>query len=177
MHKELRATMTEEVKATLLPKLHARFQEILGKQGWALTPSEEASEEMTLVFHYPPAFEYKEYLCPQIKIEFGRGDQQPSQTSPATPFVAEEFPDNFVEKSAAITVLDAERTFWEKVTLLHAENHRRDATQLKPRMSRHWSDVAVMSAAGRFGDNALSIELLHHDPLQANLFRRALGPL
>jgi hypothetical protein len=70
------------------------------------------------------------------------------------------FPDIFREKSAAVIVLDCERTFWEKVTLLHAENHRPDPARLKPRMARHWSDVAVMSTAKRFKDENLSLDLL-----------------
>ncbi len=115
---------------------------------------------MTLLFHYPNAFEYNRYLRPQIKIEFGRGDQQPSEESSVTPLVTKVFPDIFREKSAAIIVLDCERTFWEKVTLLHAENHRPDPTKLKARMARHWSDVAVMSTTERFKDAKLSIELL-----------------
>jgi hypothetical protein len=46
------------------------------------------------------------------------------------------------------------------VTLLHAENHRPDPSKLKPRMSRHWSDVAVMSGAERFANDKLSVALL-----------------
>ncbi len=157
---ELRTAITTEVKSNILPKLHAEFVAVLGKQGWTLAFSEDETEEMTLVFHYPPAFEYKSYLRPQIKLEFGRGDQEPSRKSPVTPFVAEEFPDLFPEISATIAVLDCERTFWEKVTLLHAENHRPDLTKLKPRMSRHWSDIAVMSTAHRFKDEQLSTQML-----------------
>ena len=158
LDEDLRAAITTEVNSHILPKLHDRFQAILGKQGWELAPSKEENEEMTLLFHYPNAFEYSKYLQPQIKIEFGRGDQQPSQKSAVTPFVTEMFPDIFREKSAPILVLDSERTFWEKVTLLHAENHRPDPTKLKARMARHWSDVAVMSTAERFRTrNSLSI--------------------
>jgi hypothetical protein len=157
---ELKTAIATEAKSRILPKLHGKFETVLGKHGWTLALSEEETEEMTLVFHYPPAFEYKSYLRPQLRIEFGRGDQQPSQKSPVTPFVAEEFPDIFIERSAPIAVLDCERTFWEKVTLLHAENHRPDLTKLKPRMSRHWSDVAVMSTANRFADDNLSTQLL-----------------
>jgi hypothetical protein len=160
LSEELRAAITAEVQARILPKLRARFETVLGQKGWALTPSQEANEDMTLLFLYPPAFAYKDYLRPQIKIEFGRGDQQPSQKFPVTPFVAEEFPDAVSEKSAEIAVLDCERTFWEKITLVHAENHRPDPAKLKPRMSRHWSDVAVMSTATRFQDEKLSISLL-----------------
>src|SRR5229473_1781042 len=160
LDEELRAAITAEVKSKILPKLHHRFQVILGKHGWELAPSKGENEEMTLLFHYPNAFEYNSYLRPQIKIEFGRGDQRPSEKSTVTPFVTEMFPDIFREKSAAVVVLDCERTFWEKVTLLHAENHRPDPTKLKARMARHWSDVAVMSTAKRFKDEKLSLDLL-----------------
>ena len=158
LEEELRAAITTEVNSKILSKLHERFQVILGKQGWELLPSKE--EEMTLLFHYPNAFKYDRYLRPQIKIEFGRGDQQPSEKSSVTPFVAETFPDMFREKSAAIVVLDSERTLWEKVTLLHAENHRPGPAKLKARMARHWSDVAVISTAERFKDEKLSLNLL-----------------
>jgi hypothetical protein len=40
------------------------------------------------------------------------------------------------------------------------ENHRPDPSKLKPRMARHWSDVAVMSTAKRFADEKLSLDLL-----------------
>jgi hypothetical protein len=160
LDEELRAAITAEVNSKILPKLHERFQVILGKQGWELAPSKDENEEMTLLFHYPNAFKYDRYLRPQIKVEFGRGDQQPSEKSSVTPFVAESFPDMFREKSAAIVVLDCERTFWEKVTLIHAENHRPDPAKLKARMARHWSDVAVMSTAARFKDEKLSLDLL-----------------
>jgi hypothetical protein len=160
LDQDLREAIINEVNSKILPKLRDRFQPILGHHGWDLSPSNDENEEMTLVFQYPNAFEYSKYLQPQIKIEFGRGDQQPSGKSPVTPFVAEAFPEVFREKSASTLVLDAERTFWEKVTLLHAENHRPDPNKLKPRMARHWSDVAVVSTAERFSDEKLSLELL-----------------
>jgi hypothetical protein len=75
-------------------------------------------------------------------------------------FVAEEFPKEFTDKPALVIALDCQRTFCEKVTLLHAENHRPDPSKLKPRMSRHWSDVAMMSVSDRFVNEKLSIDLL-----------------
>lgn len=77
-----------------------------------------------------------------------------------TSFVAEEFPKGFTDKTAEVIVLDCQRTFWEKVTLLHAENHRPDPSKLKPRMSRHWSDIAVMSVSDRFVNENLSLALV-----------------
>ena len=160
LDEELRAAIAAEVGSRILPKLAERFEAVLGKSSWKLTTSDEPNEEMTLLFHYPPAFEYKNYLRPQIQIEFGRGDQQPSQKHPVTSFVAEEFPDIVKDPSAEIAVLDCQRTFWQKVTLLHAENHHPDPTKLKPRMSRHWSDIAVISISDRFANDKLSLDLL-----------------
>ena len=157
---ELSAAIIQEVSSNILPKLHQRCEKMLGKGGWELRVSQDENEEMTLLFQYPNTFEYSKYLLPQIKIEFGRGDQQPSEESSVTSFVCEMFPDVFREKSASVLVLDCQRTFWEKVTLLHAENHRPDPENLKPRMARHWSDVAVMSTAERFHDERLSLDLL-----------------
>ena len=65
----------------------------LAQTGGRLTASDEANEEMTLVFNYPVAVGYEGYLRQQIKIEFGRGDQQPSQRHRIGPYAAEEFPE------------------------------------------------------------------------------------
>lgn len=160
LKKELGAAIVNEVTKNILPKLHEHFQNVLGKNGWALEMSAETEEEMTILFDYPQAVSYQKYLRPQIKIEFGRGDQEPSETRPITPFVGEEFPDAFTPQFVSIPVLDCQRTFWEKVTLLYSENRRPDPTHLKQRMARHWSDVAVMSVNARFDNKNLSIQLL-----------------
>ncbi len=160
LDKELRAAITAQVTNNILPKLHESFSAVIGDQEWTLVPSNEPGDEMTILFAYPPAFEYQGYLTPMIKLEFGRGDQEPSGQFPIVPFAAEEFPAVFLNPSTHVAVLDCERTFWEKVTLLHAENHRPDSSKLKARMSRHWSDVAVMSTASRFADDRVSLDLL-----------------
>ncbi len=160
LDEELRTAIEKTAKEAILPALQARCGAILGTQEWSIVASDEANEEMTLLFNYPAVVEYKGYLRPQIKIEFGRGDQQPSERRRIRSYVAEEFPDAFVTPHVEIAVLDCERTFWEKVTLLHAENHRPEPGKLKPHMSRHWSDVAVMSVGSRFIDAKLSLDLL-----------------
>jgi hypothetical protein len=122
----------------ILPQLTESFSSVIGKTRWNLQASAEVSEAMTLLFSCPNAFEYTAYLRPQIKIEFGRGDQWPSKPFAVAPYVAEEFADIFAIPNVAVPVLDCQRTFWEKVTLIHAENHRPDPT----------TDVAALSATG-----------------------------
>ena len=47
--------------------------------------------------------------------------------------------------------MSIERTFWEKVTILHALHH---GTKLLPEMSRHYYDTAMLAAKG-VGDAAI----------------------
>jgi hypothetical protein len=160
LDQELRSAIVTMVKDGIFPRMQAALESILGRGGWQLTPAAEADDEMTLVFHYPASFDYKIYLRPTIRIEFGRGDQHPSQCLSISPYVAEVFPDVFTAPRVTLNVLACERTFWEKVTLLHAEYHRPDLSSMKPRMSRHWYDVAVMSTDSRFADGKLDEALL-----------------
>jgi hypothetical protein len=59
--------------------------------------------------------------------------------------VAEVFPKLFEDFRCDAVVLDLERTFWEKATILHAEAHRDPAKPLRDRYSRHYSDMAALS--------------------------------
>jgi Nucleotidyl transferase AbiEii toxin, Type IV TA system len=59
-----------------------------------------------------------------------------------TPYVASFFPELFAEPHISCCVLKPDRTFWEKVTALHAESFRDDVPRF---FSRHYSDVAVLS--------------------------------
>lgn len=139
LDEELRAAITTEVNSKILPKLHDRFQSILGWQQWELAPSKDESEEMTLLFHYPNAFEYSSYLRPQIKIEFGRGDQQPSEKSSVTPFVTEMFPDIFREKSAAVNHADSTGRCRNELQLQHKHGHSDRSFGQEPQNSGGWN--------------------------------------
>ena len=61
----------------------------------------------------------------------------------------------FSEPECRIRTLKAERTFWEKATLLHAEAHRPLDVPVGDRLSRHYYDVAKLYQSP-FGQNALA---------------------
>jgi hypothetical protein len=94
------------------------------------------------------------YLKPRVKIEFsGRNETEPSQKHTVKPYLLEGT-DDLIFPEATIDVLDAERTFWEKVTLIHAALNSGNMGKSAERMSRHWSDVSVMMKNG-IGGKAL----------------------
>lgn len=80
-----------------------------------------------------------------MKLELGSlTDQRPIGDNIVTPWVAEEFPDLFKEHESRVVVLGAERTFWEKATILHSEYHRPSEKPMRNRLSRDCYDVCCM---------------------------------
>jgi hypothetical protein len=107
-----------------------------------------------------------DYIKPRVKIELsGRNETEPSTSQKIRPYLAEQTEDlQFPEPT--IDALLAERTFWEKVTLIHAELHKGTFQETADRMSRHWSDLSVLmkSETGRraIKDNDLCLKVVDH---------------
>ncbi|MFQ7233998.1 MAG: nucleotidyl transferase AbiEii/AbiGii toxin family protein [Enterococcus hulanensis] len=59
-------------------------------------------------------------------------------------YVEEQYPQFFEDESNIIPVVTAERTFWEKATILHAEAHRINSN-VPARYSRHYYDLYQLS--------------------------------
>jgi len=84
------------------------------------------------------------YIPPVVKVEFGSlTDQRPTGAHRITPMVASLAPEEFTDFQAEVVALEIDRTFWEKVTILHAEYHRRADHPLRDRFARHYADVAA----------------------------------
>jgi hypothetical protein len=70
-----------------------------------------------------------------------------------SPYAATSFPKAFAETDCAVVAIDAERTFWEKATILHQEAHRPGT--IPARYSRHYYDLYKL-AEGPVKATALS---------------------
>ncbi len=94
---------------------------------------------------YPAAFK-DEYIPSRIKLEIGPlAAWIPNDEHEIEPYSAEEFPDQFENPTCKVRVINAERTFWDKVTILHREAHRPKAKPIDERYSRHYYDLMVMA--------------------------------
>lgn len=105
-----------------------------------------------IAIHYPAAFALKA-LRPEVKLEIGPlASWVPSAEFAVRSFAAEEFPQLFERPECTVTAITAERTFWEKATILHQQAHR--ATDMLPGYSRHYYDLYQLSRSS-VADNAL----------------------
>lgn len=95
--------------------------------------------------NYPAAFP-DAYLRSEVRLEIGPlASWLPYEDRSISCYVAEAFPDVFEQRECAVRVIKAERTFWEKATILHHEAHRPEGNAQPPRYSRHYYDLAKMA--------------------------------
>lgn len=134
---------------------------MLKGQDWDLTI--DPNDPQTLLFAYPSAFsDSLPYIKKAVKIEMGaRSDHWPADEKLVQPYISDQFPEAISESKVSIHVLGIQRTFWEKVTLLHAECHRNPEKPLPPRVSRHLYDLWAI-AQSPYLDGALQdLDLLN----------------
>lgn len=116
---------------------------------------DESTHSPVLLFAYPRE-EQVGSLRPQVKLEFGSlYDQRPTGAHSIKSLTAEVFPKLFREPSCQVVALEAERTFWEKATILHAEYYRPVEKQVPVGISRHYYDLYCLSLT-TIGERALA---------------------
>ena len=96
---------------------------------------------------YPAVFP-SEYLRPEIQLEVGPlASWVPNADYQIRPYVAEALPDVIDRPVCTVRAIKAERTFWEKITILHHEAHRPEGNTQPAGYSRHYYDVCRMAQA------------------------------
>jgi len=150
--KKLDAVVGEKIRTVLLPKLTAAFESQLQSppgQDWQLELDPDDNDQQTILFHYPQgrvrAAESLNYLRPTVRLEIGaRSEHWPAVDGTVRPYAAEDFPDLFQVPACVVRAAASERTFWEKVTILHMWYHADEDRKLRDRQSRHYYDVVRM---------------------------------
>jgi hypothetical protein len=121
---------------------------------WRVEKAETDPDAQTILFTYPASQPADQYVAPVVKIELGaRSDIDPNESPLLTPYVAEALPSEFVDATFAVRTVAPERTFWEKLCLLHEEQHRAGPSLPKPGLARHYYDLYCLIEAG-VGDRA-----------------------
>lgn len=101
-------------------------------------------DKQTIDFVYPQIFNNPSILQ-EIRLEIGAlAAWTPAKEVLITSYAAEQYPQLFSDKSTSICTVTAERTFWEKVTILHKEANR-IAGDFPQRYSRHYYDLYCIS--------------------------------
>jgi len=141
---KLNAAIEAEAVRFIADELLGRIRAALGE---LCVCEVEANDTHVINVRYPAAFP-DAYLRPEVRLEIGPlAAWLPYERRRVTCYAAEQFPTVFKQRDFEVRVIRAERTFWEKATILHHEAHR-PAGNLQPaRYSRHYYDLARMAAS------------------------------
>lgn len=101
-------------------------------------------DPQTVNFAYPQIFEDSSILK-IIRMEIGAlAAWTPTRNIMITSYAAQKYPSIFYEVSTDVLTVAAERTFWEKITILHKEAFRANGN-VPERYSRHYYDLYCIS--------------------------------
>ena len=105
----------------------------------------EENDPQTVKFKYPSSF-LDHAILQEIRLEIGAlAAWTPAKLKTITSYAAQEYPNVFKQANTEILTVLQERTFWEKVTILHREAFRTPDKPFPERYSRHYYDLYRMS--------------------------------
>jgi len=137
-NKQLQTAAQEYIRDQLLPLCQQLLAPVVQVE---LDPS----DPHVISVKYPASFS-ETYIRPEIRLEIGPlAIWTPNERYEITPYCAEEFPKVFNRKTCNVQCIKAERTFWEKATILHHEAFRPDRSSQPDRYSRHYYDLARLA--------------------------------
>lgn len=156
----LKQACQEKVSEIIIPELSDKIDSVLSSIGeWKIELDPDDPDKQTILFAFPNVItsSIENYNRPIIKIELGaRSDHWPIETKTVTPYVANVSGDISIV-GTPVRVLGAERTFWEKATILHAIYN---SSKLRAKMSRHYYDIFEMVNSSVFKKALENIDLL-----------------
>lgn len=139
--KEMNKRTAEFLAEQFVPALKTDFAELLRD---SFEISIDAADPQTVCFHYPRCFQ-PSYVLSTLRLEIGAlAAWTPARMCDIKPYAAQEYTHLFENPSTSILTVSAERTFWEKVTILHKEAFRSNGN-LPGRYSRHYYDLYCMA--------------------------------
>ena len=151
-----RKRLSQELKEQASIYICGQLKDDLSRQAAVISPESEISLDAddadcsTLLFQYPSLFplDNAAYIQPRVKLEGGaRSALDPHQNRTIQPYITDVLSE-WDFSVANVTTIDPQRTFWDKIMILHGWFcGYRDEQRLpsdRQRLSRHYYDVAMI---------------------------------
>ena len=153
-NQEINEKAAQYIADTLIADLNHLFSKCAGVKA-SLDPADSQAVDIG----YPAAFS-EAYLRPEVRLEIGPlASWVPSHDHIIRPYAAEDFAKVFSAPECPVVAIDAERTFWEKATILHQQAHR--TNEMPSRYSRHYYDTFRLGRSAIVGTALGNLKLLN----------------
>lgn len=142
--KDINAKCEVFIKEKFIPEMKQVLNGLCPNKQFELKIDEDDSQ--TVLVGYPKNYE-DESIVKEIRLEIGPlAAWTPVSEYDLHAYVYDAPDLPFEKKSITVPTVEVSRTFWEKVTILHAEAHRPKTKPLPSRYSRHYYDVYMMQS-------------------------------
>lgn len=164
IRKKLRPISNQYISNDFLFALQKSFNDA-GIEGVRLTVVDSKSSDddpVKIEVQYPAVAEYSTYIKPRVLLEIGsRSMMEPSTKRSFRSLIGEHFSElPFADKDVTISCINPERTFLEKLFLLHEEHQRPIEKMLIDGRSRHFYDIYQI-AKTPYADKAIADKELY----------------
>lgn len=161
------------ISGALAENLTAMAAEACTKSGLpadAVQVRPDPADRQTLLLAYPTSTPTDAYITKTVKIESGaKSALDPNSIRTIKPYIDDDLPATDLAVTG-ITVVDAARTFWDKIVIVHGltswYSNRGELRGNGQRVSRHYYDLHQMlqSDIGRTAmkDRALGVDCVEH---------------
>jgi len=146
---KLRKVSKNYISTTLFENLQKAYTDkgILDIKFDRQESSESDLDPVSLYLYYPKVVNYPNYIEPRVRIEIGcRSLREPFENRRIISMLDQTYPEtDFSQKPIQIPSVLPERTFLEKIFLLHEEFHCPQEKMNVDRLSRHLFDIYELS--------------------------------
>lgn len=123
---------------------------------------EVIAEEQLVNIYYPKAYDISNTgILPCVRLEIGPlAAWSPATMKSITPYISNVIP-NYNILPISVRTVSIDRTFWEKVTILHREANRPMEKKMPHRYARHYYDVYMIYKSPYFDSLVSNYDLLN----------------
>jgi len=175
--KKLRKASFTYITEHFFPNLKAKFEEAgLGSVEILIAETTESDQDPRIIeIYYPSVLDSFSYIKPKVIVEIGsRSLREPFTIRSFNSLIGEHYPlMPFADSLINIPTVNPERTFLEKIFLLHEEFQKSSDRIRINRLSRHLYDIERMIDTP-FAEIALSNQELYHNIVE---HRRTITPI
>jgi hypothetical protein len=98
----------------------------------------------SIMMTYPKVFD-SAYIKPEVELEIGpMSGMTPNSECRISPYCSDVVKDVLGSADFQVKAIEAKKTFWDKVSILHVEAHRPEDKHHPARYSRHYYDIYQM---------------------------------
>lgn len=124
-------------------------------------------DPVSILIYYPAVTKHSEYVLPRVKVELGsRSLKDPFTNCDIISFIGEQFPKrSFADSSINVPCVNPERTYLEKLFLLHEEFKKPNVKIRVDRLSRHLYDISKIYNSehkDKAYDQELIVSIIEH---------------